>query len=96
MEFDENLHGDHLHFTGTFWAKTRFFHGRVFFFTGKKKHCLPPERIGKIMLEGFLEIDQCCRDFYKYLNVEIPPLSMVDDVLTISTCGPDSIVFSTY
>ena len=36
VEFDENFHGDHLHFTGTFWAKTRFFHGRVFFFTGKK------------------------------------------------------------
>ena len=38
VEFDENLHGDHLHFTGTFWAKTRFFHGRVFFFHGEKKN----------------------------------------------------------
>ena len=45
MEFDENLHGDHLHFTGTFWAKTRFFHGGGFFFTGKKKTLQPQESI---------------------------------------------------
>ena len=31
-----------------------------------------------------------------YHDVKIPPLSMVDDVLTISKCGPDSIVTNAF
>ena len=34
---------------------------------------------------------------YKYKDkVEIPPLSMLDDLMCISTCGPESVKMSSY
>ena len=33
---------------------------------------------------------------YKYHNVKIPPLSMVDDLINISKCGTDSIMTSCF
>ena len=36
------------------------------------------------------------RELYRYMNcVPIPPMAMIDDVITISECGPSSIVLTT-
>ena len=52
------------------------------------------DSIGK---EALLSNDKNDDEYvYSYHDVKIPPLSMVDDVLTISKCGPNSIVTNAF
>ena len=52
------------------------------------------DTIGKEALEAAKEMNE--EYIYKYHDVKIPPLSMVDDFLTISNCGMNSIMTNAF
>jgi hypothetical protein len=51
------------------------------------------DTLGKEMLESV----ECSRTMFKYKDcVSIPVLSMIDDVLSVTECGPDSVKVNAY
>jgi hypothetical protein len=51
------------------------------------------DTLGKEMLESA----ECSRSMFKYKDcVSIPVLSMIDDVLSVTECGPDSVKMNAY
>ena len=49
------------------------------------------------MGKEILESSECSKSLYMYKDcVKIPPLSFVDDCLTISNCGPDTVKLNAY